>query len=150
MASNSDTTGLPPERLNHEQLLTDAITSQGPSSIDTRHRLSAIGVVRKLSTSGDLSPTRTHSAVETGGASADSELQPLPASQKKSLISRAVNKTTAVLSRVKSIPGSESEVERVKVMSGKLEWQWRKHEYERLGLADKTQFGTPGAGGWSL
>ena len=69
-------------------------------------------------------------------------------SDSKPLFSKVVDKARAKMSGgSEKLPNDEGDFERAKAKE--LEKQRRKEEYERLGLGDRTKFGTPGAGGWN-
>lgn len=64
----------------------------------------------------------------------------------RSSIEKLMDKAKAKMSKSQRLPDDEKEFEKAKAKE--IEKQRRKEEYERLGLAEKTKFGTPGAGGW--
>lgn len=94
------------------------------------------------------STTSSRSAASStrGSSSIDSAKRPLVSDQRKSSIDRVMEKARSKVGRspagVEALPGNEAEFEREHAKAVKK--QQRKEEYERLGLGERTKFGTPG------
>ncbi|KAK4635181.1 hypothetical protein CLAFUW4_01427 [Fulvia fulva] len=80
----------------------------------------------------------------TTSSSTYSTSHPLLDNQRKSSLSKVIDKARGKLSGSEKLPNDESDFERAKAKE--LEKQRRKEEYERLGLGERTKFGQPGAG----
>lgn len=57
-----------------------------------------------------------------------------------------MDKAKAKLSGSERLPNDEREYQRMQAKE--IEKQRRREDYERLGLEERTKFGTPGAGAW--
>lgn len=101
-----------------------------------------------MSTSGHQS---TGSSLRTGSTSAKSSIQPSEGEQRKSSLTKIVEKAKTKMSGSERLPNDERDFERQrqKEVEKQERKQERKQEYERLGLGDRTKFGVPGAGRWN-
>ncbi|KAK5131761.1 hypothetical protein LTR08_000592 [Meristemomyces frigidus] len=98
-----------------------------------------------------MSRPSTHSSSRSSTTSDQSRGDLKISGQRKSIMGGVIDKAKAKLSRhpsgAEALPEDEEDFERQKAKD--VEKQKRNQDYKRLGLADKTKYGTAGAGGWS-
>ena len=101
--------------------------------------------------SGPSKPSSSRSSATSEQTRSDSKGSSQGPEPRKSAMGEVIDKAKTKLSRRPSdseaLPESEEDFQKQKAKDVKKEK--RMADYERLGLAEKTRYGTAGAGGWS-
>src|ERR1700761_6087605 len=100
-----------------------------------------------MSISSTASSSRSPASSTRGGSSVESGRRAEPTERRRSGVERVMDKARSKLGRgpigAEMLPNDEEDFEQQKAKE--IEKQRRKEEYERLGLGERTKFGSPGA-----